>query len=147
MVGVILTQQRPHPFQIGLRLLLGDAGFDPPKHQKVVTLIRRVENRAKRYPDLRGGAGLESGRHDAHNRVTLAAQGDRLADDLPVAIEYPLPERMTDDDHAGGARLVFGRCESPAKLGIDTQNRKEIGRNLEAADKMRFIAREKVDAS
>src|SRR5713226_8798031 len=50
-----------------------------------------------------------------------------------VRAEATLPQSVTDDDDAFGARLVFFRRESPPELWLDTEQREQTRRRAHSA--------------
>ena len=60
---------------------------------------------------------------DADERIRVAVETDRLADQRPVPPEHPLPERMRDDRHANRRRdLIFVRRKPAADGHGDSKN-------------------------
>src|SRR6185437_15561138 len=72
----------------------GDAGLDPSRGGEVVALIDAVRVELERQPDVRRVAKVrrvEARRRDADDDIRIAAQRDRLADDVAVRCEAAGP--------------------------------------------------------
>src|SRR5262249_54219771 len=73
--------------------------------------------------------------HHLHRPVVDA---DRLADDVWVAAEAPLPERPGQEDRFRRALALVGRGEEPAGRGVDAEQREEVARDEADADELRL---------
>ena len=77
-----------------LPLLERHTALEPRRGREEVALIDRVRIELERHPELRRLANLgeiEVGADDADHFVRIAAQQNRLADDVGIAAETPLP--------------------------------------------------------
>src|SRR5215470_16524036 len=64
--------------------------------------------------------------------VAAAVKRDRLAEDLRIASETPLPQPLADDRHPLAARLLFFRQKRAALNRLDAQSLEEIWRHRTA---------------
>ena len=102
---------------LGLRQF--DAAFQTRDHAQrlvvaVVNALSALRIKAEGQPDLAlfGEADEPNprGQHATHFK-RLPVQRQRLADEIRVGAETPLPETVTDDDGARAAGLIFFRPE------------------------------------
>src|SRR5262245_62924205 len=83
---------------------------------------------------------LKLRRHDTDHRAADAIEGERLADDLRIRAETPMPQAITQDDDGGGARLVFiGEKDAP-QLRLRAEQLKNIGRDSQPGNSLRLIS-------
>ncbi len=113
-----------------------DGAEDP--QGAVGSLLRRGREREiEGDPELEVGAReLELRRHDADDRVRLAAQRDRAAENRTVSRETGPPEMIGQDDH-GLVHLCGKKNPSQARGG---QQRKEVGGDDAAEELLGFAA-------
>src|SRR5262249_42185907 len=97
-------------------------------------------------PQLDSCRELESCRHDADDRVLFIAKRYGLADDRAVSAKSALPQRVRENRNLLSARFVFIRGEHAAKLGLDSQEWKHLGRYHPAFQPLRFCLTGKVEA-
>ena len=100
-----------------------------------------VAGHRQRRPVLRELAperfGLdELRRDDADDRPRPAADRERLADDLGIGIEAPLPETERDRDRSArvGRNQLVARFDAAAERQLDAEQCEELGRDRRAAD-------------
>src|SRR5262245_9190850 len=98
-----------------------------------------VRTKGYRKPELLVATGeLEMRRHHADDRIRLRVERQALPDDPGVAIEAPLPQAMTEHDHALGLRAVFlGGEDAPQSRG-DPEQREQACRNTHTLDPLRL---------
>src|SRR5262245_4811493 len=73
-----------------------------------------------------GMVNLEIRRHDAHDRVIQAVQGDTLSDNPAIACESSLPKSVAEHHHALPCRRRIARNESSAQEGRNAEYGKVI---------------------
>src|SRR6185369_16582494 len=73
---------------------------------------------------------FKSCRHHADHGVEVAAQRNRLADDLRISVELTLPEVMTEHHYKWPATLVVIRGDIPAARSLHSQRIEIPARNL-----------------
>src|SRR4030095_9272856 len=84
-------------------------------------------------------------RRKSHHSVTATVELDRLADDLRVASETPLPQPLADDRHPLAARLFFFRQKRAALNRLDAQSLEEIRRHHVADNALGFAGASQVE--
>ena len=84
-------------------------------------------------PQKSSDAETETLRHHAHHGVTLAVERDALIDDVGFARKTSLPETIAQDNNA----LIFSSKHS-ARCSLRLEHRKEVRRNVSAANALRF---------
>jgi hypothetical protein len=90
--------------------------------------VQRHESRVHRP------CGKRHRRHDANDRVRLAAQAERVADDVLASSQPLLPEPVREHDHAVAPGRLFVRHERPTEERPNTQRVEVVGRHPDAAD-------------
>src|SRR5262249_10465874 len=75
---------------------------------------------------------------DSHYHMILAVQFDGSSDEVGISPVAPSPQRVTDYDHSVRARRFLFRSESPAKRRGDSEEIKEVHRDLRAPYSLRF---------
>src|SRR5262245_4226711 len=70
--------------------------------------------------------------------MILAVQLDGSADEVGIGPVSPPPQRVTDYDHFVRARRFLLRSESPTKRRRDSEELKEVRRNIRASPSLRF---------
>ena len=101
---------RPTRFSRALRLLERDAGLEPRRRAEVVPLIASCSGSSWNGSQTSGGGPNSrnvNSAHDADDEVRLAAERDRLADDVWIAAEAALPELSAEHDDALAARQIL----------------------------------------
>jgi hypothetical protein len=134
--GVLALEAPPDGLGLGLCLRAGHPGRQPGEHAQGFALaVLQARGQIQRRPQL-GVADperreLEPRRHDADDGVGLAVEGERLADDLRISAEAPLPQPM--GEHHGGRRprLIVAGTEGAAEGRRDPQHREHVGRDLQ----------------
>ncbi len=95
-----------------LPLLERHTALEPRRGREEVALIDGVRIELERHPQLWRHANLgeiEVRADDADHFVRIAAQQNRLADDVGIAAEPPLPQAITDDRDTRAARQILLR--------------------------------------
>src|SRR5262245_27714909 len=64
---------------------------------------------------------FKSGRHHPNYCVGVAAQRNSFTQDVLIAAELTLPQRMAEHDHKRAASFVIVRSDVATALRIDTQ--------------------------
>ena len=136
------------PAQEARRLRRRDVGSEPGHHAEHMSAaalceLRRSRDRDPELPRVRidrdaGGIHrprwIHRLRHDADDGERLAAEHQRLSDDVGPASEPFAPERMGQDDDSLSAVYLVIRVEGATQRGRDAERVKEIGRRPHAAD-------------
>src|SRR5262245_50178236 len=80
---------------------------------------------------------LKPGRHYTEHCVRIAIKLNGLAAHFRIAAKTFLPQRVADDGHVIGARLVFAFRVDPAEQRRDAHQIKEASRGCHAGDSLR----------
>src|SRR5262245_55334936 len=112
-VGLGIRGREPRRDDVEFRLRVSPRTIafettDDPEKMRVTAQpgVRRFERDWR--PQLRGFSWeLEPCGHDAHDDVSLLVEYDRASDDVGIAAETTLPQRMTENDESGVARRAF----------------------------------------
>ena len=81
-------------------------------------------------PFLRGASGrIKTRRHDTDDPVEIRVHANALVQDLRIAAEQALPQRVANHDFRNKSRRVVLGIESAAELRLSSQQRKIIRRN------------------
>ena len=84
----------------------------------------------------------EPWRCDADERIRVAVETNRLADQRLVSVEHPLPERMRDDRHANGRpESIFVRRKPAADGDCDSENLEVVAAHELAGERFRLAVR------
>ena len=137
IVGRILRAALGERVDALLRERRRHAGLQPAEgalqHERAADRLRRKRRRepAGRRPHLDVGRGAaprmaERLRRDADDRIHVVVDADPLAEDVRIAAEAPLPQRVADDGDLGDAGLRVGRAEHAADLGADAEHREVV---------------------
>ena len=106
----------------------GGAGTQAADHRHVIArpiLFGLARINIQRNPELRFRRGKsEIRRHDADHLVAGAFQCDPTADDVGVAREFLLPQRVAQNHEAVLSGDVFSGTQSSAEFGTGAENRK-----------------------
>ena len=86
---------------------------------------------------------LKGGRHDADHGVVLIVERDALIDDVAVSSETSLPETVAQHHDS---ILLLGRSEHAPGGRLRFEHRKEIRRNVSAANPFRLRSARHVEA-
>ena len=134
-----LLGRRTHPL---LSLRQRDAGLEPRRRLEIVALIGRVGIEPERKPDLRWSTELAEAEFAKHSddEVRVAAERDRLADGLAIAVEPALPELAAQDHDALAPRTIIVRTERPAGLEWRAEELEEIGADVARAELFREVS-------
>ena len=94
-----------------------------------------------------GGAELAEGEFAEHadDEVRLAAERDRLADGLAIAVEPTLPELPAEHDDALAPGQVFVDAERPAGLEWRAEEPEELGADVARSELLRHVAAGEID--
>ena len=106
--GVAPSRSRPTTSQSGrFRPRRVGSHRNPEIHQRVHVVVRLLRARRRRQK-------ADARRHhaDHRGRRVPAADAQRLADDVRIAVELPLPELVAEDDHRHRAGPGFGLHET-----------------------------------
>ena len=103
-----------------------------------VVAFEHLGRDVERYPGLSPFGESEAGRHDSHDNVRFPAQSYGLSQHCGVRAETALLERMAEDDHLVFSRLLLFRKEPPAQGGRNAQHTKNLGRDLDRPELLRF---------
>src|SRR6266498_517500 len=133
---VLLLQTGADCVQVRLSLANGNTGFESTQHLQVTSVShceqvhRGVElpvrhNVMRVEPDLKTVV-LKTRWHHSDQAYGLAANRQRLANELLVAGKPLLPIRMADDGYAWRARKSIRRLKDASLLCLDSQEGKEI---------------------
>ena len=96
--------------------------------------------------DVGGRIGMESSGKDSDHRIGIAAQQDRLANQRWVASETGSPEIVAHDGGLRTVGLILLRQEGAAEGGRDAEDLEIFGRDVDALDLLRAVARAEVQA-
>ena len=120
--------------ELGPRLRGGDAGLQAREHGEVadVAAAALLRRRDRRHPQLGVGRELDAGRHHADHRGRLAVDADRQAEHAAIAAVARLPQRVAEDHHALGARLVVAAPEAAAEEHRLAQDVEGVGGDPDA---------------
>jgi hypothetical protein len=83
---------------------------------------------------------LKARRHDTNDCVWGAVQDDRPAEYMRIAAKLPLPQSVADNYYRLVARPILVSRERPAKLWLDPQQIKQLGRNAGTRNSLRLTA-------
>src|SRR5205085_9346185 len=154
---------KPHDLYAAPTVILRVSLFEPPRNRAQLLLGRRARHARFQTPydpgavrralDLvvrpllrgqqhvrRDAVELEARGHHADDRVRLAVEDERAADDARVAAEASLPELVREHgDQSSALRVVLCRQRAPA-LDVDAEQREEA-RSGERSDDAFGLAR------
>ncbi len=83
---------------------------------------------------------------DDRRRDLAAAHPQRLADDVRVAVEFPLPQVVSDDDHRRGRKPGFRIQERPPEHRLHAEHAKVVACDDHALERLTALFRdEKVE--
>jgi hypothetical protein len=135
---------------VGLRLRARDAGFQPAGQRERIGVAVRLPAFVKpsaglmyliahhqRNPELRHDRfrADEITRRNADDRVRLSVQFYRLAHNVRIGVEAPLPKAMAQYHHRTRSRLtIFLRQKCASQSHLSAERRKVIARNNQAED-------------
>src|SRR5262249_15196428 len=145
--GIEFLQAGGDGVNIGLRLLQSHALLQPPdgaKEMEAADLHSGII-KSERRPYLGLLQYTRRVRRDAHHSVAATVELDRLADDLRVASETPLPTPLADDRHRRRARSFFFRQKRAALNQPDANSLEEICRHRTADNALRLADASQVE--
>ena len=99
--------------RVGLRQRY--AGFEHCGDLEEVSLVGTVRLKLEGQPDLGFGIGRKFAAKNAHDRVPLIAERQGLADDIRIAAEPALPQRVAQHHNFAAVLGVFLRSEGAAQ--------------------------------
>ena len=112
--------------------------------QRMAATLGQARGEIERRPHLRlrhpEGSEVELRRHDADDCVAFTVEQDLLADDLRLRPEAPLPQGVSEHDHAIFARPEVARVKCASAQGNDTEQRKHVFTEMLADDLLRRVA-------
>jgi hypothetical protein len=127
------AQARPDELQLGVELPRLDAGLHAADDLEPVLVARLLlavlRRKAERHVEREVLVELEAARRDTDDAVALVVDGDVLADDLGVAAEAVLPERVGEDDDVVLARRLLLGGEPAAEVRANAEELEEAGRD------------------
>src|SRR5271168_676028 len=88
-------------------------------------------------PGLQGK--FKTARHNADDRVGLAVEFDRAAEDSRIAVETLQPQRITDDSERLSC-VFFSWRKDAAKGGLNSEGREDAGGKSSGRDCLRSSA-------
>src|SRR5207244_2357944 len=107
------------------RVLERRAGLQPRHHLEVAVGPRaRVLERRLRDPQLGLFRKLKLRRHDADDRVWVAVDRDRAADDRRIGGVAALPDAVAQEHYARSAGRVFFLPDLTSENRLDADHRK-----------------------
>ena len=146
-LGCGLRELLGDPHHVRAGGLHGDARLQAPDHvdarvvAAVVLAADAVLQPQQRRVDVDGPpAPVEGAGHHADHGEALAAQRERLAQDLRITPEAPLPEALAQERDAFCARLVLLRAEGPSEEGLLAQGGEQARGDLAPVDPLRVRA-------
>ena len=141
-LGIGVGESPHHSVQIGLRLRERDARLEPAnavKAQAGATILQPgIVPLADRHIDIGAAIEREARREHADNRVALVIQGQAFAQHIRRSTELALPKLCADQDHRGGAGLIFARRKVAPQRRLHAEHREEIRRDPPPADALGF---------
>src|SRR5262245_10291903 len=105
----------------------------------IAAACRLLRLKGYRQPELLFSTGEpEMRRHHADDRIRMGVERQSLPDDAGVAAEAPLPQRMTENDHALGLRAVFLWSENAPQRWWDAKQWEQACRNALSLNPLRL---------
>jgi hypothetical protein len=106
----------------GLRLREADPGLEPPDDMYIVVGAIRMPGSQRRIqhqrrPQLSARRKLEAWRHDAHDRIVLAAQLNLAANQLRISAEASFPQPIAQNCDTMTPSLFFFGQKIPTERG------------------------------
>jgi hypothetical protein len=86
---------------------------------------------------------LELQREDPNNRILSPVQVKRLPDKARIAAEPPLPHAVVQNNHPRRTGPILVRIECTPQQGIDTEQRKQIGRHSDRLHSLFVVTKAK----
>src|SRR5262245_16910478 len=132
------TQNR---FEIGLRLIRRDAGFQAANRPHEMTTAPEFGVRKRdRSPDLGHAWKTKTLRHHSNDRTADSVQHERAADDPVIAAESTSPKTFADQHDRAITRPVFFRSEAASEYRPHAEHRREICADASTGQALRFVA-------
>ena len=148
-VGIQLAETARHGVERFLDLRDGHSRPHPGEAVEAgmaAALLVAIGEQRERHEEVGAGEEAEVLGQRADHGVAVAAQLDRLADDVRVAAESAFPKAVHEDHGAGRAWLVVVRAVQPAEDRLDAEFRQEVCARHAAEDALRLAVAHQVEA-